>query len=50
MNHLRRRYTVGGADPSGITEDPTPSLRVQRIDRFPVGRETRVIAEQGEVE
>ena len=50
MNHLRRRDTVGGADASGITEDPTPSLRDERIDRFPVNRFPRTIAEKGEVE
>jgi hypothetical protein len=49
MNHLRRRFTVGGADSSWIKEDPTPSLRIFRIDRFPVVCAVRVIAEQGEV-
>jgi hypothetical protein len=49
MNHLRRRFTVGGADSSWIKEDPTPSPRIWRIDRFPVDRAMRIIAEQGEV-
>ena len=50
MNQLRRRFTIGGADSSRITEDPTPSLRDELIDRTSVGRLTRFIAEQGEVE
>ena len=49
MNQTRRRFTIGGADPSRITEDPTLSPRDELIDRFSVGRSTRLIAE-GEVE
>ena len=48
MNQTRRRFKIGGADSSRITEDPTLSLRDELIDRFSVGRLTRFIAE-GEV-
>jgi len=49
MNQTRRRFKIGGADSSRITEDPTLSPRDELIDRFSVGRSTRLIAE-GEVE